>query len=92
MARLEGKVQNETRKLEKAVIADNAKCKSMESKLEGLKETFSNKLKVIIANMDHEIDDIRNVISIGDLEGVLMCWVFGGLDFLINWVTKIQKP
>ena len=68
LARLEGKLQTETRKLEKSVISDQSKCINMETKIEGIQDTFQSKLKVIIANMDHEIDDIRNNIGMDQID------------------------
>jgi len=60
MLRLEGKFNTENRRLEKSVVSDNNKCVALDSKVEAMQETLSNKLKLIVTNMEHEVDDLRS--------------------------------
>jgi len=68
LARIEGKFNQETRRLEKSVVSDASRCNALDSKLESIQETISHKIKIIVANMDHDIDDIRNVSSMDRLD------------------------
>ena len=39
----------------------------LDTKLEGVQETLENKIKILITNMDHEIDEVRDNINIESL-------------------------
>lgn len=74
LARIEGKFNQETRRLEKSVVSDSSRCNALDSKLESIQETIAHKIKIIVASMDHDIDDIRNASSMDrmDLKNELM--------------------
>jgi len=59
LARVEGKFMQESRRLEKAVVSDNSRCNVLDNKLEGLQGAIEGKIKLVVTNLDHEMDEIR---------------------------------